>query len=88
MQCGESDSTSTSINTRENRGQGIRILSLGEHILELIGRIYALGGVCTHILASDNGGPGAYSQLLIIKEYVTRLAKGFGVDSIWRTTLN
>jgi hypothetical protein len=37
------------------------------------------GRICTHILASDNG-PGTYSQLLIINEYATRLAKDLGVD--------
>jgi hypothetical protein len=28
----------------------------------------------------DSGGPGTYSQLLIIKEYMVRLADDLGVD--------
>ena len=65
------------MNTNDNMGQGIRILSLGEYIFAA----FAHPGMHLYsILASDNGGPGTYPQLLIIKEYVTRLAKDLGVD--------
>jgi len=29
--------------------------------------------------SADNGGPGTYSQLLILKEYMSRLANDLGV---------
>ncbi|KIM21446.1 hypothetical protein M408DRAFT_333464 [Serendipita vermifera MAFF 305830] len=32
------------------------------------------------ILSFDNGGPGTYSQLLIVKEYMARIAHDFEVD--------
>jgi len=28
----------------------------------------------------DSGGPGTYSQLLILKEYMSRLANDLGID--------
>jgi hypothetical protein len=31
-------------------------------------------------MSIDNGGPGTYSQLLIIKEYMVRLANDRGID--------
>ena len=30
--------------------------------------------------STDNGGPGTYSQLLIVKEYMARIAHDFEVD--------
>lgn len=38
----------------------------------------AKDGVC--ILSFDNGGPGTYSQLLILKEYMSRLASDLNID--------
>ncbi|KIM19426.1 hypothetical protein M408DRAFT_31234 [Serendipita vermifera MAFF 305830] len=35
-------------------------------------------GIC--ILSFDNGGPGTYSQLLILKEQMSRLASDSKVD--------
>ncbi|KIM23314.1 hypothetical protein M408DRAFT_264347 [Serendipita vermifera MAFF 305830] len=32
------------------------------------------------ILSFDNGGPGTYSQLLIVKEYMARIAHDFGTE--------
>jgi hypothetical protein len=34
----------------------------------------------TDMLTPDNGGPGTYSQLLILKEYMTRLANDLGTS--------
>ncbi|KIM22787.1 hypothetical protein M408DRAFT_332742 [Serendipita vermifera MAFF 305830] len=41
------------------------------------------GGIC--ILSFDNGGPGTYSQLLILKEYTSRLASDLhvGEDEVY-----
>jgi hypothetical protein len=34
----------------------------------------------TDVTDEDNGGPGTYSQLLMIKEYMIRLATDRGID--------
>jgi hypothetical protein len=37
-------------------------------------------GALTHLICADSGGPGTYSQLLIVKEYMSRLANDLGVE--------
>ena len=55
-------------------GNGIRILSLGTHISSLYPSDDIDGA------GKDSGGPGTYSQLLIIKEYMVRLANDLGIN--------
>ena len=55
-------------------GNGIRILSLGMHIPSLYTSDDIDGA------GKDSGGPGTYSQLLIIKEYMVRLANDLGIN--------
>jgi hypothetical protein len=54
--------------------KGVRILSLGMHVL----LSYSAGDVDNG--DKDGGGPGTYSQLLIIKEYMVRLANDLGKE--------
>jgi hypothetical protein len=65
---------STSGGVDEGVDKGVRILSLGTHFV-LSG---AIG--CTDSVNKDSGGPGTYSQLLIVKEYMARLANDRGID--------
>jgi hypothetical protein len=67
---------STSGGMDEGVDKGVRILSLGAHFI-LSG---AIG--CTDSGNKDSGGPGTYSQLLIIKEYMARLANDHGIDEV------
>jgi len=39
-----------------------------------------LGANYHNVGGADSGGPGTYSQLLILKEYMTRIANESGVD--------
>jgi hypothetical protein len=54
---------------------GIRILSLGMHIVLSWDADSEIDGT-----NKDSGGPGTYSQLLILKEYMVRLASDLGID--------
>jgi hypothetical protein len=56
-------------------GDGVRILSLGTQIVLLQDTSDNADGA-----DKDSGGPGTYSQLLIIKEYMIRLAYDRGID--------
>ena len=60
------------MNTEDDGNKGIRILSLGEHLARVVGP--------SHSILTDNGGPGAYSQLLILKEYMARFARDSDLD--------
>jgi hypothetical protein len=55
--------------------KGVRILSLGMHIIFSLDTDDGIDGAST-----DSGGPGTYSQLLVIKEYMARLANDLGID--------
>ena len=54
---------------KEQEGEGIRILSLGMSLKPIWWQ--ALSHLHRHL---DNGGPGTYSQLLILKECMNHLA--------------
>jgi hypothetical protein len=54
--------------------KGVRILSLGMQY------VFSEDGGQIDSAGKDSGGPGTYSQLLIIKEYMVRLADDLGVD--------
>jgi hypothetical protein len=56
-------------------GNGARILSLGMHIVFSQDPSNDIDGP-----NKDSGGPGTYSQLLIIKEYMSRLANDIEKD--------
>jgi hypothetical protein len=62
------------MSTDDEESKGICILSFGMLFpwLEL--------RRLTHLICADSGGPGTYSQLLIIKEYMSRLANDLGVE--------
>jgi hypothetical protein len=55
--------------------KGVRILSLGMNL-----GFSQDTGDNTDGTNIDNGGPGTYSQLLVIKEYMVRLANDRGID--------
>ena len=55
--------------------KGVRILSLGMHFVFPKDTADDVDDP-----NEDNGGPGTYSQLLIIKEYMVRLANDHGID--------
>jgi hypothetical protein len=59
----------------EGVDKGVRILSLGMHFVFAEDTGDGADGA-----NKDNGGPGTYSQLLIIKEYMVRLANDLGID--------
>jgi hypothetical protein len=61
-----------------NKGvdKGVRILSLGMYMTSC--PVYVTSNI--DIAHKDSGGPGTYSQLLIIKEYMVRLADDLGVE--------
>jgi hypothetical protein len=56
---------------------GVRILSLGMHV------VLPEDGGDAESTNKDSGGPGTYSQLLIVKEYMVRLADDLGVDEAY-----
>jgi hypothetical protein len=55
--------------------KGVRILSLGMHISCSQDLSHDIDGP-----NQDSGGPGTYSQLLMIKEYMNRLANDLKID--------
>jgi Patatin-like phospholipase len=59
----------------EGVDKGVRILSLGERLIWSQGKVNVSDGAII-----DGGGPGTYSQLLMIKEYTVRLASDLGID--------
>ena len=62
------------MSTGDDEGKGICILSFGMPFPEPSrGRL-----LTSHYV--DSGGPGTYSQLLIVKEYMSRLANDLGVS--------
>jgi hypothetical protein len=71
----ESIPMSTDVGLDKGENKGVRILSLGMHFV-----------LCKDAFDDidnenkDSGGPGTYSQLLIIKEYMLRLANDSGID--------
>jgi hypothetical protein len=63
------------MSTNDEEGKGVCILSFGTPFI----RTWKLGATdLSH--CPDSGGPGTYSQLLILKEYMSRLANDLGVD--------
>jgi hypothetical protein len=69
---------STSGGIDKGTDNGVRILSLGMH-----NRLVSPSPLCPADVDganTDSGGPGTYSQLLIIKEYMARLANDHGID--------
>jgi hypothetical protein len=63
------------MSTEGSVDRAVRILSLGMHIV-----FSRDAGDDTDGGDKDSGGPGTYSQLLIIKEYMVRLANDLGID--------
>jgi hypothetical protein len=57
----------------ENSDRGLCLLSFGMYTS------LARGWVSDALRSADGGGPGTYSQLLLIKEYMSRLAVELGV---------
>lgn len=57
---------------KDNDDAGICILSFGQYSHD--------ESVSVSLSLLDGGGPGTYSQLLIVKEYMTRLAFDLGTD--------
>jgi hypothetical protein len=66
---------STDGGTEKAVEKGIRILSLGMHIVFSQDASHDID-----VLNEDSGGPGTYSQLLTIKEFMIRLAHDLGID--------
>jgi hypothetical protein len=62
------------MSTNRGAGDGICILSFGTSSSS----IQQVGAIDLHPRA-DSGGPGTYSQLLILKECMSRLANDLGV---------
>lgn len=60
---------------KDDESKGICILSLGTPFIQTQGVGATELSDCT-----DNGGPGTYSQLIILKDYMSRLANDLGVD--------
>jgi hypothetical protein len=59
----------------EGADKGVRILSFGTHFISSQDK----GGAFDRATI-DSGGPGTYSQLIIVKEYMVRLASDLGID--------
>ena len=62
------------MDNKDKTGDGICILSLGMALR----KPWLVATDLEH--STDSGGPGAYSQLLIIKEYMTRRANDLGIS--------
>jgi hypothetical protein len=63
------------MSSSDDTKNGICILSLGMSFIRIRREVGA-----TDMFTPDNGGPGTYSQLLILKEYMTRLASDLGTS--------
>jgi hypothetical protein len=62
------------MSTGDEEGKGLCILSFGVQLPS------TWKAALTDLSPfADSGGPGAYSQLLILKEYMSRLANDLGV---------